>query len=467
MKRRWWVFVLVSALFILGVAVLMRVSGSADEWRPWEGPTVERDLDSISVDTLRILAIADPMVWEYRPSGGIGLAFEWMERFARVVKVPVKVIEGGCGDSLLTWLWSGKGDVVIAPLPDARGMKAHFGFSEPLIGLEPFIASIRPEIGMPDGPSLSAASDSVVVGTDSPFLSRGYHFDSDRLRQGRYRVDEASEDELLVALMLGQGSAVVVSDLRARHEAVNLPSIQFEGPAGKEVPWRFIVRRNSPVLLKALDSWIAEDGDARAHMVKGFTERMSPPGPMHPRRMKVVDPDSISPFDRYFRSHADGLSFDWRLLAAMAWKESRFDSTVTSRRGAMGIMQIMPRTAQRLGLDTSSAVDDHIRAAARYVSRMDTLWMRAVPDREQRLRFVLASYNAGPGHIIDAQRLAGQLGLDPTRWEGHVERAVLLLARPRYFQRPEIKNGYCKGSQVFHYVRGVLAVYGQLKSTRR
>ena len=146
----------------------------------------------------------------------------------------------------------------------------------------------------------------------------------------------------------------------------------------------------------------------------------------------------------------------------MAWKESRFDSSAVSSQGAMGIMQIMPRTATKLGLDTSYSVGAHIEAAKRYVSRLDTMWMRAVPDRHQRLRFVLASYNAGPGHVIDAQRLAERIGLDPQQWEHHVERAILLLALPRYYTRPEMKNGYCKGSQVFHYVRDVTALYEQL-----
>jgi hypothetical protein len=86
------------------------------------------------------------------------------------------------------------------------------------------------------------------------------------------------------------------------------------------------------------------------------------------------------------------------------------------------------------------------------------------PDREQRLRFALASYNAGPGHVIDAQRLAEHLGLDPKKWEGNVERAILLLAKPRYYMRPEMKNGFCKGSQVFHYVRDVVALYGKLRA---
>lgn len=465
MKRRWWVFIVVSALFILGVAVLMRVTRSDDEWKPWSGPTVERDLDSIRADTLRVLVLEDPLVWEQGPKEGTGLAFEWAERFAKKAGLRMQVVVGDSGDSLLTWLWEGVGDIVIAPLPESRGMRGHFRYTEPLIALEPYIASLRPELRESEGPSLSSSNDSLRLSADSPFSSNGYHFNSKGLPKGHSTMSHSGEEDMLVDLLLGQGGPVIVSGVRAGHETKRLPSLQFEGPIGKELPWRFTVRRNSPQLLAALDEWVSDDEEARAQMLKGFTDRIAAPGPLRSRRMKVVDRDSISPFDRYFRSHADGLSFDWRLLAAMAWKESRFDSTVTSHKGAMGIMQIMPRTAARLGLDTSSAVDDHIRAAARYVSRMDTVWMRAVPDREQRMRFVLASYNAGPGHVIDAQRLAGQLGLDPARWDGNVERAVLLLAKPRYFNRPEMKNGYCKGSQVFHYVRGVLAVYSQLKGS--
>ncbi|MBK7945958.1 MAG: transglycosylase SLT domain-containing protein [Flavobacteriales bacterium] len=203
--------------------------------------------------------------------------------------------------------------------------------------------------------------------------------------------------------------------------------------------------------------------EAFAQFTRARTGAVAPPGPLRARRMKAIDPDSISPFDMYFREHAAGLAYDWRLLAAMAWKESRFDSTVTSDKGAMGIVQIMPRTWRVTALIRAAPWRiAFLRRRATWQSSIP-VWLRAVPDRDQRLRFVLASYNAGPGHIIDAARLAQQLGLDPARWEGHVERAVLLLAKPRHFMQPDMRNGYCKGSQVFRYVRGVLAVNEQLR----
>lgn len=463
MKPRWWLFILASAAFIVGVAVLMRVAKRDEAWHPWDGEGIVRDLDSMRADTLRLLVMDDPLVWENGPKGGTGLAYEWMERFAKAEGLRLSVVISTECDTLLAWLWQGKGDLVIAPVPEQHGYARHFAYTDELWHLDPYIATQRPEVGSDGHSSITAAHDSVLISRSSSFAAETYRFERGQVPAASQAINSRTEEDLFVDLVLGEGSRLVVNGLRAGHAAKRFPLLQFEGPVGQPIPWRFMTRRDSPALLEALNGWIAKDSGAREQLVRAFTDPMPPPGPLRPRRMKAVDRDSISPFDHYFRSHADGLSFDWRLLAAMAWKESRFDSTVTSHKGAMGIMQIMPRTAARLGLDTSSVVDDHIRAAARYIARMDTLWMRAVPDREQRLRFVLASYNAGPGHIIDAQRLAGQLGLDPMRWEGHVERAVLLLAKPRYFMRPEMKNGYCKGSQVFHYVRGVLAVYAQLK----
>ncbi len=84
---------------------------------------------------------------------------------------------------------------------------------------------------------------------------------------------------------------------------------------------------------------------------------------------------------------------------------------------------------------------------------------RKVPNSDQRMRFVLASYNAGPGHLLDAQRLAGKLGLDPNRWDGNVERALTLLNRPRYFLRPEVRTGFGHGDLTFWYVRDIAAAF--------
>lgn len=264
-------------------------------------------------------------------------------------------------------------------------------------------------------------------------------------------------------VVIGTLPAVVVSDALAAYEGHRFPAMEFTPMKGHERGLCFAVRSNSPELLRTLDTWLKspEEQAFRKALLEPYLHHLPKPGALRKRSMPAVA-DSISPFDAAFKKHGGGSPWRWQLLTAMAWKESRFDSTAVSNMGAQGIMQFMPSTATRYGLDSAVSVGDHIDAAKRYMTRLDTLWMRAVPDREQRLRFVLASYNAGVGHIIDAQRLAERLGLDPKRWEHNVERAVLLLAKPRYYMRPEIKNGFCKGSQVFHYVRDIVALYHQL-----
>lgn len=438
---------------------------------PWSAPMVERDLDVVKGDTLRLLVMKDPLTWEQRPKVESGLEFELIERFAREQDIPVKVIVAEHRDSLFMWLQQGRGDVIVAQLTPRSREKAWFRFTKPYRNVRPMLARLRTDPLRDDlrGAVIDTPLDSVLLSPWSPFADGAYRFDRSAERfVVQHTLPALTPEELLTEVVLGRHRATVVSDARAAYMPEVYPVLEFEGPVGPAQPQCFAVRRNAPRLAKALDTWLGDPDEqaAQAQLARAYGTVLPRTGPLRTKRGVPVVGDSISPYDSWFRQHADGMAWDWELLAVMAYKESRFDSTVTSRKGAMGIMQLMPRTAARLGLDSTHAMDDHIRAAVRYLSKLDTLWMRAVPDRDQRLRFVLASYNAGPGHIIDAQRLAEQLDLDPRRWEHNVERTILLKAMPEFYMRPGMKNGYCKGSQVFHYVRDVVAMYAQLKARR-
>lgn len=422
----------------------------------WDHPLVERDLDMIRADTLRVLVMRDPLSWEQRPAAETGLDLELMERFAAYTDMVMKVVPMDHRDSMYLALQKGKGDVIAAQyaaLPTERGW---FACSEPYHVVHPMIA--RPRAEASTG-KITPRPDTVLVSYWSPVRN----WTLSRSAKPVVREVVATPEDLLMDVVIGKVPACLVSDATAANEGSRLPALEFIPTEGPGIPLCFAVRSNAPLLAQAMNAWMKDKGEEhfRAVLVDSYLDRMSKPGALRKRSMPVAV-DSISPYDAEFRAHGQGFGWKWQLLTAMAWKESRFDSTAVSHMGAHGIMQFMPTTAVRFGLDTAVAVTDHIQAAKRYITRLDTLWMRAVPDRDQRLRFVLASYNAGPGHIIDAQRLAERLGLDPERWENNVERAVLLLAKPRYYMRPELKNGYCQGSQVFHYVRDIVALYHQL-----
>lgn len=169
-----------------------------------------------------------------------------------------------------------------------------------------------------------------------------------------------------------------------------------------------------------------------------------------------VGGNPISPYDPLLQRYAAEYGLDWRLLAAQAWQESRFDPKARSWAGARGLLQVLPATGKELGFDDLSDPEQGIHAGARYLRELLTRFEPTLPFRE-RLHFALASYNVGAGHVQDARRLAAELGLDPSRWADHVEKAMLLLEEPRHFQRA--RHGYCRGSEPVRYVREIQATY--------
>lgn len=461
-RQRTGLWLLLSAVGLALVLTWVFRKEASRETRdlPWGHPQVERDLEAIVQDTLRVLVMRDPLSWEERPGAVTGFEFELLERFAKHTAIPLKVLVMEHRDSMYSALQRGTGDVIAAQYTPLRRERKWFSSTRPLFLVRPMIARVRAEA---HAKGEEVAADSVFVSAWSPFR----HGPGERdVLKGMVQTAATPED-LLMDVMIGKVRACLVTDATAAHEGTRLAALEFVPVEGRERPVCFAVRTNAPQLHAALDQWLAEPEEARFRtaLLDGYLDRVSKPGALRRRSMPAAA-DSISPYDAEFRRHGQGFGWKWQLLTAMAWKESRFDSTAVSHKGAHGIMQFMPNTAVRFGLDTAMSVGDHIRAARHYITRLDTIWMRAVPDRDERLRFVLASYNAGVGHIIDAQRLAERLGLDPGRWEHNVERAVLLLAKPRYYTRPEMKNGYCKGSQVFHYVRDILALYNQLTGMR-
>ena len=156
----------------------------------------------------------------------------------------------------------------------------------------------------------------------------------------------------------------------------------------------------------------------------------------------------LSPYDRYFREAADTLGYDWTLVAAIAFTESRFDSTAVSDAGARGVMQVMPNTMRGLNIPDSLHTHNHtnIMAAAKLLLSLDKHY-RYIKQPEERLKFVLAAYNAGYGHINDAMRLAHKYGYDKYKWENNVDSFLINKSKKEYYTDPLCRNGEFNGWQ--------------------
>ena len=160
----------------------------------------------------------------------------------------------------------------------------------------------------------------------------------------------------------------------------------------------------------------------------------------------------ISHYDKLFMQYSQPIRWDWRLMAAQCYQESTFDPKAVSFAGAKGLMQIMPGTADLLGLPRDKMYDpeQNIAAAAKYLGQLEGK-LSDIHDRVERTNFVLASYNGGIHHIRDAMALAKRDGKNPHRWRD-VSDYVLKLASPQYYNDPIVKHGYMRGSETVDYV---------------
>lgn len=176
-----------------------------------------------------------------------------------------------------------------------------------------------------------------------------------------------------------------------------------------------------------------------------------------------LNASKISTFDDVIKDYSKDIGWDWRLLASVIYQESRFNPEVRSWAGAHGLMQLMPRTAERFGVSDLSSSTESIRGGTKFIAWLDKQLNKAVPDSLERVKFILASYNVGLGHVLDAIRLAKKNGKDTTIWKDNVDYYLLHKSNPKYYRDPVVKYGYCRGSEPFSYVSEVMERYDEYK----
>ncbi|MDR0427555.1 MAG: transglycosylase SLT domain-containing protein [Dysgonamonadaceae bacterium] len=215
------------------------------------------------------------------------------------------------------------------------------------------------------------------------------------------------------------------------------------------------VRKTSPELALVINQWMQKSQKTTIYrsITKRYFEMSKLPGD---EPAPVLNSDQISLFDNYFKIYAKKINWDWRLLASIAYQESKFHTDRVSWAGAIGLMGIMPGTAEALGFSRNEMIfpEESIQAATQLIKRLNKSFSR-IEDELERIKFILAAYNAGSGHIYDAQTLAEKYGKNPLLWID-VEEYLKLKHLPEYYEDPAVKQGYFKSRETVSYVQNVL-----------
>lgn len=148
------------------------------------------------------------------------------------------------------------------------------------------------------------------------------------------------------------------------------------------------------------------------------------------------------------RKESKKYGFDWRMIVAVLYQESHFNSRAKSYTGVRGLMQVTEVTAREMGIKNRLDPVQSIRAGVGYLAKLYTRFAD-IKDSKERLLFALASYNVGYGHVRDAQKICQRKGWNHRHWAA-MEKALPLLRLKRYYKDTEY--GYARGTEPVRYI---------------
>jgi membrane-bound lytic murein transglycosylase F len=462
-------------------------------------PPITRDLDEIlQRDTLFALTSYSSTSYFLYRGEPFGFEYELLRDFGETHDVVVKMLVVP-RDSLLPMLNRGVGDVAAASLIPSEQDTAYFRYTEELYRTRPMVVQRE---GGPDSARVATGRGSIpsdtsvlprsldttlvreVLAVPEPFRiaarpiqrpadlrGRDVHVQRDHpyvdqlveledAVTGEIHVVEVdtTTESLIRQVAGGAIDYVVAPENMAELEQSYYTNLTVNPTVGPSHPVTWAVRGNSPRLREAMNAWIINRRDTDEFerlYAKYFVDRQAFRQRVESRYL-TGETRVLSAFDNLLRRAAATIGWDWRLLASQAYQESRFDPAATSWAGAMGLLQLMPATARDLGVADAYDAEENALAAVRYLRWLEEeYWNDEIADVHERLKFVLASYNAGAGHVMDARRLAEAEGGDPDLWED-VAYWLLQKSRVDVYNRPEVRHGFCRGLEPVQYVARIL-----------
>lgn len=444
-----------------------------------EEEMVALDLKQIKArDTLIALTGFNSISYFIYRGQPMGYEFELLERLANHLDVELKLKIVRDMDDVFTMLNKGEGDIIAHNLTIIGSRLDYVNFSVPINTTQQVLVQRKPKnwrrlkqheiekqlIRTP----LELGGKTIHVREGSSYYARllslieetGVEIDLE-IVEGEF----SSAEYLIQEVANGKIDYTVADENIASISTAFYPDLDIDMPVSLQQQIGWATRKTSPQLLKAINKWLGKMQKQSDYYViynkyfksnRSIAKKVNSP-------LFAANSGKISMYDELIRKHSMKIDWDWRLLAALIYQESKFDPEAESWVGAKGLMQMMPETAKEFKIEDLSNPASSVQAGTDYLRRLERFWANRVEDDQERLKFVLASYNAGPGHVLDAQRLAEKYGQDPGKWENNVAEYLKKKSLPEYYNDPVVKSGYCRGEEPFKYVAQVLRRYEHYK----
>ena len=464
--------ILALVLVLFAFSTCVEQSRSASVYNNGRFQVPIRDLETIQTEgKLRVVVdynFTNYFVYRGKP---MGFKYEMLRKLAQDLNVKLEFTVSNDMEETIAGLESGRFDLAAKNLTVTSEREIRVDFTRPIFqtrqvlvqrnqlafskGKDKFVMDVY---GL-DGKSLVLQKNTVFVGH-----LRRIEMETG-IQVGQIEESTAGMEQLVSMVSSGEIDFTVCDEYVAKLYAKRFTNMDISVVVSDPQDIAWAVRENASHFRDYLNHWLEEytASDAFSLLQNRYYHST--------RSVNRVRSDyhslargRISPYDEIIKREAAAKNWDWRLISAIAFQESQFDPAATSWAGASGLMQLMPETANAFGVTDINDPEENIRAGIRLLSWLDSQLKGDIQDENERLKFVLASYNVGLGHVKDAQRLAGKYGKDPFRWKNNVDEYLLKKSQTSFYTDPVVKWGYARGIEPYEFVNIVLNNYGHYKN---
>jgi len=205
-----------------------------------------------------------------------------------------------------------------------------------------------------------------------------------------------------------------------------------------------------------IDAWLSEY--VLSSEYKSLTNRFGSNASPFKKASSENPGKTAGPYDDLIKKAASSIDWDWRMMAALIWQESKFRIDVESRRGARGLMQMMPHTAAKLGCKNIIDPQECISTGTLYIARLQRLFGKYAANQLELEKMTLAAYNAGEGRIQDCINFAFTKGIQVKTWDD-IAKVIPMMSEDEILDLDTVKLGKFKGIETIAYVDAVKDIY--------
>jgi membrane-bound lytic murein transglycosylase F len=445
---------------------------------PFVENSVDRDLEDIRKDgVLRALVVYSSTSYFLYRGQPMGFEYELLKKLADDLDLKLELIISDNLDNQFEVLNRGDVDLIAHGLTITNQRKWEVDFTEHLYFTRQVLVQKKPDnfrnmrwstlqkylIKDP----IELIGDTVSIRRNSAYWERIESLSNEM--GGQIYVDtldsKLSDGEIIDMVAEGIVKYTIADENLAKINASYQPVLDISVPISFTQRIAWVTRKKARNLKAEIDNWIKNERktlDYRVTYNKYFKNKRS-----FRKRAESdyysLNNKQISQYDDIIKESAKDIGWDWRLIAAQAYQESRFNPNAKSWAGARGLMQLMPATAMDLEIMDLSDPAESLKGGTKYLKDIFEKF-EEIKDTTERQKFTLAAYNCGYGHILDAQRLAKANDLDPHKWEDSIDKMLLNLSYPKYYNKPMVKYGYVRGSEPVAYVEEIFDRYEHYKT---